>query len=79
MKYSLRSTTDFVGVFGVKSAAPIVLPPQACALAFGAIQDTIIPDLSGRLLQQSFCAFLFGLYDRFILVVFLFIYGGYFR
>ena len=77
MKYSLRSTTVFVGVFGVKSAAPIVLPPQACALAFGAIQDTIIPDLSGRLLLQSLFPF-FCLYGRLILVVFLFLFG-YFR
>jgi pyruvate/2-oxoglutarate dehydrogenase complex dihydrolipoamide acyltransferase (E2) component len=31
------------GMFGVKSAAPIVLTPQACALAIGAIVDTVIP------------------------------------
>lgn len=27
----------------MKSAAPIVLPPQACALAIGAITDTVVP------------------------------------
>ena len=31
------------GGYGVKSAAAIVLPPQSCALAFGAIKDTVIP------------------------------------
>jgi pyruvate dehydrogenase E2 component (dihydrolipoamide acetyltransferase) len=31
------------GIFGVKSAAPIVLTPQACALSLGAIIDTVIP------------------------------------
>lgn len=33
-----------LGVFGVKSAAPIVLTPQACALALGTITDTVIPN-----------------------------------
>jgi len=32
-----------LGSFGVKSAAPIVLLPQSCALAFGTIVDTVIP------------------------------------
>ncbi len=32
-----------LGVYGVKSAAPIVLPPQSCALALGTINDTIVP------------------------------------
>lgn len=32
-----------LGLFGVKSSAPIVLPPQACALSFGSITDTVIP------------------------------------
>jgi pyruvate dehydrogenase E2 component (dihydrolipoamide acetyltransferase) len=32
-----------LGLFGVKGAAPIVLPPQACALAFGTIVETVIP------------------------------------
>ena len=30
-------------MYGVKSAAPIVLTPQACALSLGAIVDTVIP------------------------------------
>jgi len=33
-----------LGVFGVKAASPIVLAPQACALALGAIIDTVVPD-----------------------------------
>jgi pyruvate dehydrogenase E2 component (dihydrolipoamide acetyltransferase) len=32
-----------LGAFGIKSAAPIVLPPQACSLAIGAITDTVVP------------------------------------
>lgn len=32
-----------LGVYGIKSAAPIVLPPQGCALALGTITDTVIP------------------------------------
>ena len=32
-----------LGMFGVKSAAPIILPPQACALAFGAVVDSVVP------------------------------------
>lgn len=31
------------GMYGVKSAAPIVLTPQACALSLGAIVQTVIP------------------------------------
>lgn len=30
-------------MFGVKSAAPIVLSPQACALALGTVVDTVVP------------------------------------
>lgn len=30
-------------MFGVKSAAPIVLPPQACGLSLGAIVDSVVP------------------------------------
>lgn len=30
-------------MYGVKSAAPIVLAPQACALALGAIIDSVVP------------------------------------
>jgi len=33
-----------LGMYGVKSAAPIVLSPQACALSLGAIVDTVIPN-----------------------------------
>jgi pyruvate dehydrogenase E2 component (dihydrolipoamide acetyltransferase) len=32
-----------LGMYGVKSAAPIVLTPQSCALALGAIVDTVVP------------------------------------
>ena len=34
-------------MYGVKSAAPIVLPPQACALALGTIVETVVPKTSG--------------------------------
>ena len=37
-----------LGVFGVKSAAPIVLPPQACSLGIGAIVDTVVPRTDGK-------------------------------
>jgi pyruvate dehydrogenase E2 component (dihydrolipoamide acetyltransferase) len=30
-------------MFGVKSFAPVILSPQAGALALGAIQDTVVP------------------------------------
>ncbi len=30
-------------MYGIKSAAPIVLTPQACALSLGAIVQTVIP------------------------------------
>jgi pyruvate/2-oxoglutarate dehydrogenase complex dihydrolipoamide acyltransferase (E2) component len=32
-----------LGCFGIKSAAPIVLPPQSSALSLGAIVDTVVP------------------------------------
>ena len=35
-----------LGMYGVKSAAPIVLTPQSCALALGAIVDTVVPSAS---------------------------------
>lgn len=35
-----------LGMYGVKSAAPIVLSPQACALSLGAIVDTVVPNLN---------------------------------
>lgn len=31
------------GIYGVKSAAPIVMTPQACALSLGSIVDTVVP------------------------------------
>lgn len=33
-----------LGMFGVKSAAPIIREPQACALALGVIEDRIVPN-----------------------------------
>jgi pyruvate dehydrogenase E2 component (dihydrolipoamide acetyltransferase) len=32
-----------LGMFGTKAASPIILPPQACALALGAITDAVVP------------------------------------
>ena len=32
-----------LGMYGVKSAAPIILTPQACALSLGAIVDAVVP------------------------------------
>jgi pyruvate dehydrogenase E2 component (dihydrolipoamide acetyltransferase) len=37
-----------LGMYGVKSAAPIVLPPQSCALALGTIVDTVVPASGGK-------------------------------
>ena len=37
-----------LGMYGVKSAAPIVLPPQGCALAVGTIKDTVVPNLAAK-------------------------------
>lgn len=39
-------TVHDLGMYGVKSAAPILLPPQAAAVAFGTITDTVIPNLN---------------------------------
>lgn len=36
-----------VGMFGVKSCAPIIREPQACALAIGALENRIVPDEGG--------------------------------
>ena len=36
------------GMYGVQSAAAIVLPPQACALSLGAIVDTVVPNPSRK-------------------------------
>jgi pyruvate dehydrogenase E2 component (dihydrolipoamide acetyltransferase) len=33
-----------VGMFGVKSCAPIIREPQACALALGVIENRIVPN-----------------------------------
>jgi pyruvate dehydrogenase E2 component (dihydrolipoamide acetyltransferase) len=33
-----------LGMFGVKSAAPIIREPQACALALGVIENRIVPN-----------------------------------
>ena len=32
-----------LGMFGTKTASPIILPPQSCALALGAINDAVVP------------------------------------
>ena len=37
-----------LGMYGVRSAAPIVLPPQGCALAIGTITDTVVPNLAAK-------------------------------
>lgn len=37
-----------LGIFGVRSCAPIVLPPQACALALGAVVDTVVPKANAK-------------------------------
>lgn len=41
-------TIHNLGAYGVKAAAPIVMLPQACALAFGAIQETVVPRKTGE-------------------------------
>ncbi len=33
-----------LGMFGVKSCAPIIREPQACALALGVIENRIVPN-----------------------------------
>lgn len=42
-----------LGMYGVKSAAPIVLTPQACALCLGTIIDTVVPNTSTVEQQQD--------------------------
>lgn len=37
-------TIHNLGMYGVKAAAAIVLPPQACALSLGAVVDTVVPN-----------------------------------
>lgn len=39
-------TVHNLGVYGVRSAAPILLPPQAAALSLGAINDVVVPRAS---------------------------------
>jgi len=39
----LSSSSSSSGIYGVKSAAPIVMTPQACALSLGTIVDTVVP------------------------------------
>lgn len=46
-------TVHNLGMFGVKAAAPIVLPPQACALALGTIIDTVIPAVSAGEIEAA--------------------------
>ena len=40
-------TVQNLGAFGVASAAPIVHTPQACALALGAVVETLAPAPDG--------------------------------
>jgi pyruvate dehydrogenase E2 component (dihydrolipoamide acetyltransferase) len=42
-----------LGKYGVKSAAPIVISPQSCALAIGAISDTVIPRVPGHAGEEA--------------------------
>lgn len=37
-----------LGMYGVKATAPIVLPPHACALSFGEIVDTVVPNTTQK-------------------------------
>ena len=37
-----------LGMYGVKAASPIILPPQAVALAFGSVVDTVVPRTNPR-------------------------------
>lgn len=41
-----------LGMFGVKSFAPIILAPQAGALALGSIEDVVVPAEEGRSDQE---------------------------
>lgn len=41
-------TIHNLGLYGVQSAAAIVLPPQACALSIGAVVDTVVPDSAAQ-------------------------------
>ena len=33
-----------LGMYGIKSCAPIIREPQACALAVGALENRIVPN-----------------------------------
>ena len=35
-------------MYGVQSASAIVLPPQACTLALGAVVDAVVPNTTPR-------------------------------
>jgi pyruvate dehydrogenase E2 component (dihydrolipoamide acetyltransferase) len=37
-----------LGMYGIKSASPIILAPQACAMALGTIVDTVVPNPSAK-------------------------------
>lgn len=41
-------TIHNLGMYGVQSAAAIVLPPQACALTIGSVVDTVVPNSSAQ-------------------------------
>mmetsp|Transcript_20641 Transcript_20641/g.34726 ORF Transcript_20641/g.34726 Transcript_20641/m.34726 type:complete len:465 (-) Transcript_20641:867-2261(-) len=41
-------TIHNLGLYGVQSAAAIVLPPQACALSIGAVVDTVVPNSAAQ-------------------------------
>lgn len=42
-----------LGKYGVKSAAPIVISPQSCALAIGTIADTVIPRVQAHAGEEA--------------------------
>jgi len=37
-----------LGMYGVKAASPIILAPQACALALGTVVDTVVPNPNAK-------------------------------
>jgi pyruvate dehydrogenase E2 component (dihydrolipoamide acetyltransferase) len=42
-----------VGMYGVKSCAPIIREPQACAIAIGALQNRIVPSTGGSKSEEE--------------------------
>jgi pyruvate/2-oxoglutarate dehydrogenase complex dihydrolipoamide acyltransferase (E2) component len=48
LSWKLKYLFYILGMYGVKSASPIVLAPQACALALGAIIDSVVPRLDKK-------------------------------